>query len=103
MSGIPGGTGAGENGADANAPRVQIVAQYVKDLSFENPGAPSQMAQRPNIELSVDLPEPSAKTRAVHALSRTVDRGSAFRGSALREEFVELVDRHLHAAGLRAL
>ena len=55
MSGIPGGTAAGENDADANAPRIQILAQYVKDLSFENPGAPGQMSQRPNIELAVDL------------------------------------------------
>lgn len=55
MSGTPGGTAAGDNGADANAPRIQIVAQYIKDLSFENPGAPSAMTSRPNIELGVDL------------------------------------------------
>lgn len=41
-------------GADG-APRVQIVTQYVKDLSFENPGAPTNLTQRPNIELGVDL------------------------------------------------
>ena len=52
MSGGPDG-GAGE----ANLPRVQIVAQYIKDLSFENPGAPGTIssANRPNIDLSVDL------------------------------------------------
>jgi preprotein translocase subunit SecB len=55
MSGIPGGAGTGENVADANAPRIQILSQYVKDLSFENPGAPGLIAQRPSIELSVDL------------------------------------------------
>ncbi len=44
----------GDNG-QANAPRVQIVTQYVKDLSFENPGAPAQLTARPNIELGVDL------------------------------------------------
>jgi preprotein translocase subunit SecB len=43
-----------DNG-QANAPRVQIVTQYVKDLSFENPGAPAQLTARPNIELGVDL------------------------------------------------
>lgn len=50
MSGEP----AGAQG-DANAPRVQIVAQYIKDLSFENPGAPGTITNRPNIDLSVDL------------------------------------------------
>ena len=51
-------TGAPPPGSDngqANAPRVQIVTQYVKDLSFENPGAPTQLTARPNIELGVDL------------------------------------------------
>ena len=47
----PPGSGNGE----ANAPRVQIVTQYVKDLSFENPGAPGQLTTRPNIDLGVDL------------------------------------------------
>jgi preprotein translocase subunit SecB len=57
MSGIPGGTATGENGVggDPTAPRIQIVAQYVKDMSFENPGAPATISSRPNIELGVDL------------------------------------------------
>jgi preprotein translocase subunit SecB len=41
-------------GADG-APRIQIVTQYVKDLSFENPGAPTALTVRPAIELGVDL------------------------------------------------
>ena len=36
-------------------PRIQVVGQYIKDLSFENPGAPAAMTQRPNIDLGVDL------------------------------------------------
>ncbi len=51
------GTGApagGDNGA-GGAPRIQIVSQYIKDLSFENPGAPQALTARPNIELGVDL------------------------------------------------
>jgi preprotein translocase subunit SecB len=35
--------------------RVQIVGQYVKDLSFENPGAPLNLTARPQIDLGVDL------------------------------------------------
>jgi preprotein translocase subunit SecB len=36
-------------------PAVQIVAQYIKDLSFENPGAPALMAEGPQIDMGVDL------------------------------------------------
>lgn len=35
--------------------RVQVLGQYVKDLSFENPGAPVAPAGRPQIDLGVDL------------------------------------------------
>ncbi|HEY7978489.1 MAG TPA: protein-export chaperone SecB [Rhizomicrobium sp.] len=47
----PNGNGSG----DAGAPRMQILAQYVKDLSFENPGAPMNPSVRPAIDLGVDL------------------------------------------------
>jgi preprotein translocase subunit SecB len=43
---------------DGNAeqqPTVGIVAQYIKDLSFENPGAPALMAEGPQIDMGVDL------------------------------------------------
>jgi preprotein translocase subunit SecB len=45
----------GQNGAEANVPRIQVVGQYVKDLSFENPSAPANPGLRPQIELGVDL------------------------------------------------
>jgi preprotein translocase subunit SecB len=46
----------GNNGSgEGPAVRVQILAQYVKDLSFENPGAPMNPAVRPAIDLGVDL------------------------------------------------
>jgi preprotein translocase subunit SecB len=50
-------TGApqGQDNGAAGQPRIQIVAQYIKDLSFENPGAPQAMTQRPQIELGVDI------------------------------------------------
>ncbi len=50
-------TGAPPNGDDGadGAPRIQVIAQYVKDLSFENPGAPNSMTVRPQIDLGVDL------------------------------------------------
>lgn len=39
-------------------PSLKIVAQYVKDLSFENPGAPASLVARgqsPNINISVGV------------------------------------------------
>ena len=51
------GNGVGNGTANQPVqPRIQILAQYVKDLSFENPGAPAQAdQQRPQIDLGVDL------------------------------------------------
>jgi preprotein translocase subunit SecB len=34
---------------------IQSIGQYIKDLSFENPGAPLNLTARPQIELGVDL------------------------------------------------
>ena len=45
----------GQNGMDPDAPRVQVVGQYIKDLSFENPGVGGGANARPQIELNVDL------------------------------------------------
>lgn len=44
------------NGADL-APQAGILAQYVKDLSFENPNAPTslQMQGQPKIEINVNV------------------------------------------------
>ena len=54
-----------ENGGNAipnadvpptNAPGVNVLAQYVKDLSFENPNAPNSLAPRENgPELSINV------------------------------------------------
>ena len=50
----------GEGGGAAAAqqgPRLSIVSQYVKDLSFENPRAPAGLQQnaRPEIQIRVDV------------------------------------------------
>ncbi|MGB8363874.1 MAG: protein-export chaperone SecB [Rhizomicrobium sp.] len=50
----------GPNGSDGvneggDGARIQIIGQYVKDLSFENPGAPLTLTVRPQIDLGVDL------------------------------------------------
>ena len=43
------------NQGQPGVPNLQVVAQYIKDLSFENPGATSNLNDRPQIELGVDL------------------------------------------------
>ena len=43
------------DGSPPQEVRIQILGQYVKDLSFENPGAPNNPAGRPQIDLGVDL------------------------------------------------
>ena len=48
-------TNGADNGMPGNQPRVQVVGQYVKDLSFENPGAPHALSQRPQVDFGVDL------------------------------------------------
>jgi preprotein translocase subunit SecB len=46
----------GDPGPTGQQVQIQILGQYVKDLSFENPGAPLMTAApRPQIELGVDL------------------------------------------------
>lgn len=44
--------------ADPMAPHMSVVAQYVKDLSFENPEAPrslSQRSQQPKIDVKINV------------------------------------------------
>jgi preprotein translocase subunit SecB len=44
------------NGADVTTPRFTVIAQYVKDLSFENPNAPRSFGpQSSNINLQVNV------------------------------------------------
>jgi preprotein translocase subunit SecB len=53
------GSGAGQNGQDgAAAPAIRILAQFVRDLSFENPRAPDSLRPtgvQPQIDISVEL------------------------------------------------
>jgi preprotein translocase subunit SecB len=51
------GTENTDNGAGTpgEMPNLQIVGQYVKDLSFENPGAPAGLTNRPQIDFNVDI------------------------------------------------
>ena len=47
------------NGADTNEPGIRILAQFIRDLSFENPRAPetlrTQNAAQPQIDMGVEM------------------------------------------------
>ena len=50
--------GGQPNGADAQGPGVRILAQFIRDLSFENPRAPDALrgaAAQPQIDLGVEM------------------------------------------------
>lgn len=49
------GTPVSGNQTQPAAPNLQVVGQYIKDLSFENPGVTAGITDRPQIELAVDL------------------------------------------------
>ncbi len=54
---VSGGNG-GTQPQETAAPRLSILTQYVKDMSFENPRAPRGMQQnapRPEIQIRVDV------------------------------------------------
>jgi len=56
---IGGGNGQGAEQAGQEMPPVGVNVQYIKDLSFEVPGAPEIFAQmqqtQPNIEVNIDV------------------------------------------------
>ena len=49
--------GPGEATASNSAPQLMVLAQYTKDLSFENPNAPGSLQQttQPQISISVNV------------------------------------------------
>jgi preprotein translocase subunit SecB len=50
--------GAPQNGEAQGAPGIRILAQFIRDLSFENPRAPESLrggAAQPQIDLGVEM------------------------------------------------
>lgn len=46
------------NGGQDDRPSIAVLAQYVKDLSFENPNSPQSLApsaQQPNINIQINV------------------------------------------------
>ena len=110
--------GALDAGAQAgDMPQVGILAQYVKDLSFENPSAPAvfQWQGQPQMDVQVNIGA-QAVGNDVHEVQLKIDvaantdQGTAFRAEllyaglfALRNVPVEQVQPFLLAEGPRLL
>ena len=58
MTDTDAGQGAQQNGQGAAEPGIRILAQFIRDLSFENPRAPDSLrggAAQPQIDLGVEM------------------------------------------------
>jgi len=46
-----------DQSAQPQVPQIRVMGQYVKDLSFENPGAPNSLrgGGQPNIDMGIDV------------------------------------------------
>jgi len=51
----PNGGGASAPSGEPGLPVIQIVSQYVKDLSFENPNAPGSLQQQTQPQINVQV------------------------------------------------
>ncbi len=69
------GAGTLQNGVD-NDPQVSLIAQYVKDLSFENPNAPAvyQWQGQPRIDVQFNIGAQNGLGRAQFERSRERSR-----------------------------
>jgi preprotein translocase subunit SecB len=94
----PGPNGAALHDPGAAAPAIRVLAQYVKDLSFENPGAPGTLRDgpQPKIDLQLDVNARRAEEEGVFEVSMRVNARS-LRDSGETLFVVELVYAGLFA------
>jgi preprotein translocase subunit SecB len=82
------GNGAPPEAAPSPPPQLNVLAQYTKDLSFENPNAPSSLApqqQQPAINIQINV---SANNLAEHEYEVTLSvEGKAENGGKLMFSF----------------
>lgn len=60
-------TTAGNNAENANAPGIQVVSQYIKDFSFENPNAPESLVSgwpQPETNVQISLRQQAVRDDA---------------------------------------
>jgi preprotein translocase subunit SecB len=87
-----GANGSGEQsvGDGDNLPQVGVIAQYVKDFSFENPNAPSvyQWQSQPQMDVQFNIGS-TAVGQEVHEVALKIDiTAKANEGTAFQIELV---------------
>ena len=87
-----GANGSGEHSAGDgdNLPQVGVIAQYVKDFSFENPNAPSvyQWQSQPQMDVQFNIGS-TAVGQEVHEVALKIDiSAKANEGTAFQIELV---------------
>lgn len=88
-AGSPNGRGGAQPDA-GNQPQLQVLAQYIKDLSFENPQAPlSLQAGKPQLEVGVDVQARQVGVDQFEVVIRI--RGDANQNATQKAFVVELV------------
>jgi len=82
---IDGEPTAGSEEAAQQGPMLSVLAQYTKDQSFENPGAPNSLRSglpAPQIGVNIDLKQKrGAKTTSPLSPSSNMQGSSPFRAS----------------------
>lgn len=83
-----------------NAPRLTIAAQYIKDQSFENPGAPASLtksAKAPSIAVAIDVQvrrgaEPNYEVELKISVSAKQEESTVFLAELLYGGVFQLVN-----------
>lgn len=73
---------------DGAAPQIRVLAQYIKDLSFENPDAPNSLQggqAAPNIELGIDVQARRSEAQDAFEVSLNIE------AKATREQDVSFI------------
>ena len=77
------------NGAD-NQPQIGLIAQYVKDLSFENPNAPGvyQWQEQPQIDINFNISNNQIADDVFEVALKVSAKAIAEQGTAFAVELV---------------
>jgi len=92
QEGANGANGAGEQAAGAadNLPQVGVIAQYVKDLSFENPNAPAvyQWQGQPQMDVQFNIGSQSVGPDVHEVVLKVEITARASEGTAFQMELL---------------
>jgi len=77
------------NGAD-NLPQIGLIAQYVKDLSFENPNAPAvyQWQEQPQIDINFNISNNQVADDVFEVALKVTASAAGEQGTAFAVELV---------------